>query len=137
MSIYVLSELVIVLLKIIMHEYNIYHLYIYFFFLCLKMQIWHFKKYSVCWNKYYYKQIWVIFKGFYFIWCINRLIGLVGRVFANGPGDIGSIPGLVLPKTLKMVLDTALLNSLQYKVCIEGNLEQSRERSSTLLYTAG
>ena len=25
----------------------------------------------------------------------NRLIGLVGRVFANGPGDLGSIPGRV------------------------------------------
>ena len=35
----------------------------------------------------------------------SRLIGLVGRVFANGPGDLGSIPGRVIPKTLKMVLD--------------------------------
>ena len=24
---------------------------------------------------------------------LYRLIGLVGRVFANGPGDLGSIPG--------------------------------------------
>ena len=30
-------------------------------------------------------------------WC--RLIGLVGREFANGPGDQGSIPGRVIPKT--------------------------------------
>ena len=45
----------------------------------------------------------------------NRLIGLVGRVFANGPGDLGSIPGRVIPKTLKMVLDTSLLNTQQYK----------------------
>ena len=29
------------------------------------------------------------------------LIGLVGRVFANGPGDRGSIPGRVIPKTKK------------------------------------
>ena len=34
---------------------------------------------------------------------ICRLIGLVGRVFANGLGDLGSIPGCVIPKTLKMV----------------------------------
>ena len=27
------------------------------------------------------------------------LIGLVGRVFANGPGDLGSILGWVIPKT--------------------------------------
>ena len=33
-----------------------------------------------------------------------RLIGLVGRVFANGPGIWGSTPGRVIPKTLKMVL---------------------------------
>ena len=37
---------------------------------------------------------------------INRLMGLAGRVFANGPGHQGSIPGRVMPKTLKMVLDT-------------------------------
>ena len=29
------------------------------------------------------------------------IIGLVGRVFANGPGDLGSIPDRVIPKTLK------------------------------------
>ena len=38
-------------------------------------------------------------------------IGLVGRVFANGPGHMGSIPGRVIPKTLKMVLDTSFLNT--------------------------
>ena len=41
----------------------------------------------------------------------HRLIGLVGGVFANGPGDLDSIPGPVLPKTLKMILDTSLLNT--------------------------
>ena len=38
-------------------------------------------------------------------------IGLVGRVFADGPEDLGSIPGHVIPKTLKMVLDASLLNT--------------------------
>ena len=42
--------------------------------------------------------------------------GLVGRVFANGLEDRGSIPGRVKPKTLKMVLDISLLNTPQYKV---------------------
>ena len=50
----------------------------------------------------------------------NRLIGLVARVFANGPGDRGSIPGRVIPKTLKMVLDTSLLNTQHYEVRIKG-----------------
>ena len=36
----------------------------------------------------------------------NKLNGLVGRVFANGPKDLGSIPRRVIPKTLKMVLYT-------------------------------
>ena len=67
---------------------------------------------------------------------INRLIGQVRRVFANGPGDLGSIPGHVIPKTFKMVLDTSLLNTQQYKVHIEGKVEQSRERSSALPYTS-
>ena len=55
------------------------------------------------------------------------LIGLVGRVFANGPGDQGSIPDPVIPKTLKMVLDTSLLNTQQYKVRIKGKVEQSKK----------
>ena len=53
----------------------------------------------------------------------NRLICLGGRVFANGLGDLVSIPGRVIPKTLKMVLDTSLLNTQQYKVRIEGKVE--------------
>ena len=32
---------------------------------------------------------------------INRLVGLVGRVFANGPRDQSSISGRVLPYSLK------------------------------------
>ena len=41
----------------------------------------------------------------------DRLISLVGRVFANGPGDVGSSPGRVIVKTFKMVLYSALLNT--------------------------
>ena len=58
---------------------------------------------------------------------------LVSRVFANGPGDLGSILGRVTPKTLKMVLDTSLLNT---KVRIKVKVEQSRERSNALPYTS-
>ena len=50
-------------------------------------------------------------------------------MFANGPGDLGSVPGRIIPKTLKMVLDTSLLNTLQYKARIKGKVEQSREKS--------
>ena len=45
---------------------------------------------------------------------------------ANGPGDMSSIPDHVIPKTLKMVLDTSLLNTQQYKVHIKGKVEQFR-----------
>ncbi len=54
----------------------------------------------------------------------------------NGPEDLGSIPSRVIPKTLKMVLDTTLLNTQQYKVRIKSKVEQSREKSSTLPYTS-
>ena len=64
------------------------------------------------------------------------LIGLVSRVFANGPRDVGSIPGRVIPKTLKMVFDTSLLNTKKFKVRIKGKVEKSRERSCTLPYTS-
>ena len=63
------------------------------------------------------------------------LICLVVRVFVNGPGDLGSILGRIIPKTLKMVLDTSLLNTQQYKVRIKGKVEQYRERSRALPYT--
>ena len=37
-------------------------------------------------------------------------------MFANVLRDLGSILGHVMPKTLKIVLDTSLLNTQQYKV---------------------
>ena len=61
-------------------------------------------------------------------------IDLVSRVFANDPEDLGSIPDCVLPKTLKIVLDTSLLNTQQYKVRIKGKAEQYRGISSDLSY---
>ena len=42
------------------------------------------------------------------------------RVFANGPGDLGSKPGRVIPKTQKMVLDASLLYTQHYKVTYQG-----------------
>ena len=54
---------------------------------------------------------------------LNRLIGLVCRGFANDPGDLGSSPGRVIPKTLKMVFDTSLINAQQYKVRIKSKVE--------------
>ena len=57
-------------------------------------------------------------------------------MFPNCLGDLRSIPGHVIPRTLKMVLDTSLLNTQHYMVRIKGKVEQSRERSSTLPYTS-
>ena len=59
----------------------------------------------------------------------------MSKVFAIGPGDQGSIPGRVIPKTQKMVLDAAFLSTQHYKVRITGKVEQSEEWSSTLPYT--
>ena len=66
---------------------------------------------------------------------VDRDIGPAVRVFANDPGDRGSIPGRVIPKTLKMELDTTLLNTQHYKVRFKGKVEQSWEWSSALPYT--
>ena len=57
----------------------------------------------------------------------------MGRTFATSPGDPGSTPGQDIQKTQKMVLDAALLNN---KVKIKSKVEQSRERSSALVYTS-
>ena len=64
---------------------------------------------------------------FYLLFLINFIFSVRNR---------GSIPGCVIPKTLKIVLDTSLLNTQQYKVRIKGKVEQSRERSSVLPYTS-
>ena len=65
---------------------------------------------------------------------LYRLISLVGRVFDNGSQDLGSIPGRVIPKTFKMVLDTDLLITKHYKVRNKGKVQQSREWFSALPY---
>ena len=56
----------------------------------------------------------------------------MSRVFANGPGDRGSILGRVIPKTQKMVRDATLLNTQYHKVRIKDKVEQSREWNSAL-----
>ena len=56
----------------------------------------------------------------------------MSRVFDNGPRDRGSIPGRVIPKTKKMVLDAAL----DYKVRIKGEVEPSGEMRSALPNTS-
>ena len=38
----------------------------------------------------------------------------MGRVFANVPGDLGSIPGLIIPKTLKMIPPCLTLSNIRY-----------------------
>ena len=47
-------------------------------------------------------------------------MGLMSRVFANVQGDPRSIPGRVIPKTQKIGLDAALLNTQYYEVRIKG-----------------
>ena len=71
-----------------------------------------------------------------YIHIFYRLIGLVGRVLANGPRDLCSIPGRILLKTLKMVRDNSSLKTQQYKERIKGKVEQSRKRSSALPYAS-
>ena len=78
-------------------------------------------RYTVSWMKHY--------RSVRFI-NVKCKIGLMSRVFANSPGDHCSIPGQVIPKTQKMVLDSALLNTQHYKVRIMDKVEQSREWSS-------
>ena len=55
----------------------------------------------------------------------------MNRVLANGLEHQGSIPGRVISKTQKMVLDAALRNTQLYRVRIKGKVEQSKEWSNT------
>ena len=63
-------------------------------------------------------------------------ISLMSRAFTNSPGDQGSTPGQVIPKTEKMVLDSTLLNTQHYKVRIKGKMDQSKECSTAVPYTS-
>ena len=58
------------------------------------------------------------------------------RVFANGPEDLGSIPGRAIPKFFKNGTWCLFLNTQQYMVRIEGKVEQSRKKSNALPYTS-
>ena len=49
----------------------------------------------------------------------------MSSVLTNGPGD-SSIPGQIIPKTQKMVLDATLHYIQHHKVRINGKVEQSR-----------
>ena len=66
---------------------------------------------------------------------MHFFIGLMSREFANGQGDWGSIPGRVIPKIQKMVLDATLLITQHYKARIKGKVEQFRGWSRALPYT--
>ena len=50
----------------------------------------------------------------------NRVICLVGRVIANSLGELGSFTCCIISKTLKIVVDTSLLKTQQYKLHIMG-----------------
>ena len=62
-----------------------------------------------------------------YIWAVSTsnqgiiisVIDLMSRVFTNGLETRSSIPGRVIPKTQKMVLDAALLNTQPYKVRVK------------------
>ena len=49
-----------------------------------------------------------------------------------GPGDRGLIPGRVIPKNQKIVLDAALLSTQHYKVRTKSKVKQSWKLSSAL-----
>ena len=52
----------------------------------------------------------------------------MSKVLANGLEDRGSIQDQVTPKTQKVVLDAALLSTLNYKVRVKDKVKQSRGR---------
>ena len=57
----------------------------------------------------------------------NEIIGYLFDYVHLPLIDQGSIPGRVILKTQKMVLDSTLLNTQHYKVRIRGKVEQYRE----------
>ena len=50
-----------------------------------------------------------IFRRVVILYLVYWFNYLVDRVFANGPGDLRSIPGRDIPKTFKMVIETSAI----------------------------
>ena len=68
----------------------------------------------------------------------TRLIGLVGRVFASGPGGLDSISGRIIPKTLKWYLipPCLTLSNIRYVSRVKwSNLGSSSYWKGSLLVT--
>ena len=78
----------------------------------------------------------MIYKHILKITFLNKPDWPWGKRVHQWSGRSGFNPGHVIPKTLKMILDTSLFNTQQYKVRIEGKVEQSGERRSGLPYTS-
>ena len=51
----------------------------------------------------------------------------MSRVFADGVGDRGLVPGRVIPKTQKILHDAVFLSIQHYKIRIKSKVEQSSE----------
>ena len=64
----------------------------------------------ICVFVYLYVHIYIYMYIYIYIY-IYWPISLVDRAFVNDLGDRGLIPGQVIPKTQKMVLDTSLLHT--------------------------
>ena len=77
---------------------------------------------------------WISYLGMELVTSISpyRATGLMSK----GPENRGSIPGRVIPKTQKMVLDATLLSTQHYKVRIKGKVDHSREWSSAIPNTS-
>ena len=83
------------------------YIYIYIYILCALFSL----SLSLSLSLYIYLYIYI----YIYIYTYSPDIGLMVRVFANGPVGLGSIPGLIIPKTQKMVLDAAkLISKIQF-----------------------
>ena len=68
-------------------------------------------------------------------WNLKRTIGLLSRMFTNGPGDRGSIPGWFIPKNQKIVLNATLqtLSIIKYGSRVKWSNSGNRVSSSSTL----
>ena len=64
-----------------------------------------------------------------------KRLGLT-TLLTNGSGDQGSIPGRVMLKTQKMVLDASLLNTQHYKVWLKVKWSNPRKGVAPFPYTS-
>ena len=89
----------------------------------------------ICIHVYAYICTYMFIYIYIYIQVCIYVFGQACRMFTKGSREWILITHQIIPKTQKLVLNTSLLDTLHYKVCIKDKMDQFREKSCPHPYT--